>query len=81
MVLSLLQLIEYYEQFKDKDKNLYSYTKLYNKLCKKQLEFFATYLRNEEGVFVNKLDASDNILSDINFKEKIKNLIFQINAF
>ncbi len=34
MVLSLLQLIEYYEQFKDKDKNLYSYTKLYNKLCK-----------------------------------------------
>ncbi|MCC5418226.1 hypothetical protein LMP40_11370, partial [Clostridium botulinum] len=81
MVLSLLQLIEYYEQFKDKDKNLYSYTKLYNKLCKKQLEFFATYLRNEEGVFVNKLDASDNILSDINFKEKNKKFNFSNQCF
>ncbi|WP_353505405.1 hypothetical protein [Clostridium sp. Marseille-Q2269] len=81
MVLSLLQLIEYYEQFKDKDKNLYSYTKLYNKLCKKQLEFFVTYFRNEEGVFVNKVDACDSILSNINFKEKDKKFNFSDQCF
>ncbi|EJO5347712.1 hypothetical protein NRP93_001799 [Clostridium botulinum] len=81
MSLSLLQLIEYYEQFKDKDKNLYSYTKLYNKLCKKQLEFFAAYLRNEEGVFVDKLDTSDNILSNIDFKEKNKKFNFSNQCF
>ncbi|EPY2272727.1 hypothetical protein ACXAUS_001571 [Clostridium sporogenes] len=81
MVLSLLQLIEYYEQFKDKNKNLYSYTKLYNKLCKKQLEFFATYFRNEEGVFVDKLDVSDSILSKIDFKEKNKKFNFSNQCF
>lgn len=72
MTLSLLELIEYYKQFKDKNKNLYSYSKLYSKLCKKQLEFFATYLRNEEGIFVDKTDTSDSIIGKINFKEKNK---------
>ncbi|GAA0733157.1 hypothetical protein [Clostridium oceanicum] len=80
MTLSLLQLIEYYNNFKDTNKKLYSYSELYSNLCKKQLEFYALNLRNEEGIFVDKLDVSDSSLNDLKFKQKNKKFNFSNQA-
>ncbi|MCY6355805.1 hypothetical protein [Clostridium sp. ZS2-4] len=80
MTLCLLELIDYYNQFKDSSSNKYGLSFLYTELTKKQLDFYASYLRNEEGVFVDKKDCTDSITGKIKLKEKNKNFKFSDQA-
>lgn len=81
MTLCLLELYEYYDAFKDVDINKYALGKTYLTLCKKQLEFYASYFRNEEGVFIDKKDESDIYAGELNFTEKNKKFKFSSQAF
>ncbi|WP_228201967.1 MULTISPECIES: hypothetical protein [Clostridium] len=80
MTLCLLELIEYYNQFKDIDNKKYSLSNLYLILCKRQLEFYATNFRNIEGVFVDKKNVSHNLNSDFKFEEKNKKFKYSDQA-
>ncbi|MCY6957037.1 hypothetical protein [Clostridium brassicae] len=76
MTLCLLELIDYYKQFKDMDTNKYYLSNIYTNIAKTQLDFYAAYLRNEEGVFVDKKDCTDPISGKIKFKDKNKSFKF-----
>ncbi|MDY5099641.1 hypothetical protein [Clostridium sp.] len=60
MTLSLLKLADYYYQFEKLDKNLYSLGVLYSHMAKAQLDFYLKYLRNDDGMFVNKKYTGSN---------------------
>ena len=70
MTLSLLELSNYYKDFKDIDKKKFNLSDIYLALSKCQLEFYASYLRNLEGVFVNKIHSSDLLSEELKFEEK-----------
>lgn len=80
MTLSLLELSEYYKTFKDIDNRKYLLCPLYLAIAKNQLDFYASYLRNEEGVFVDKKDVTDSIIRDVKFEDKKKNFKFSDQA-
>lgn len=80
MTLCLMELCDYYSKFKDIDNKKYSISKLYLKLCKKQLDFYATYLRNGDGVFVDKKDVSDDYVNELKLEEKNKKFRFSSQA-
>lgn len=80
MTLCLMELCDYYSKFKDIDNKKYSISKLYLKLCKKQLDFYATYLRNSDGVFVDKKDVSDDYVNELKLEEKNKKFKFSSQA-
>ncbi|KAJ52882.1 hypothetical protein BD780_003190 [Clostridium tetanomorphum] len=77
MTLALLELADYYNIFKDKDDSKYALSIIYKELAKKQLQFYASYLRNEEGVFIDKIDTTDSSLNE--FKLEIKNNKFKFS--
>ncbi|MBU3145411.1 hypothetical protein [Clostridium sp. CF012] len=70
MTLSLLELSDYYSSFKSIDDSKYALSSLYLKLCKEQLEFYASYLRNKDGLFVDKVDLTDPMNQEFNFENK-----------
>jgi hypothetical protein len=70
MTLTCLELIPYYSQFKDIDSKHYAFGRLYSLLVRKQLDFYTSYMRNSEGVFVDKRDVSDSIADKYIFEEK-----------
>jgi len=80
MTLSLLELSSYYDRFKDTDLKKFFIGETYKVLCKKQLEFYASYFRNEEGVFVDKIDASDFESDNFIFNEKNKKFKYSSQA-
>lgn len=68
MTLSLLEL---YENFKEsKNQELKNLGELYLALSRHQLDFYASNLRNAEGLFVDKKDVSDVILKELKFEIK-----------
>lgn len=70
MSLCILHLSDYYKKFKEIDNYKYFLGVLYLVLGEKQLTFYASNLRNSEGVFINKKDVSESILNDFSFEEK-----------
>jgi hypothetical protein len=81
MTLSIIELSIYYKKFKDINREKYTLGILYQNLAKKQLDFYAAQLRNEEGVFVDKKYATDSAKEDINLEEKNKKFKFSDQAF
>ena len=81
MTLGLLELASYYDSFRDISKNLYSYKNLYLTLAKKQLEFYAANLRNEEGLFVDKTYLNSDEDSHLQFEKKDKKFRFSDQTF
>lgn len=86
MTLCLLELIEYYKGFKNLDSAKYSLSITYTELAKKQLDFYASFLRNAEGVFIDKKDCTDPIIGKIKLKDSNKEFKFSeqcllMNAF
>lgn len=81
MTMSLLDYSSYYEKFKDIDNSLYSIGKLYSMLARKQLDFYSAYLRNSEGVFVDKKDESDGITGEFKFEEKDSKFKYSDQAY
>lgn len=80
MTLCILELIPYYKIFKEKYPQKYIFSCIYEKLAKKQLEFYSSYLRNEEGVFVDKKNISDPEINELKFEEKNKKFKFSNQA-
>lgn len=81
MTLNTLELADYYKKFRDIDSGKYSLSILYSELAVKQLEFYASYLRNDEGVFVDKKNISEEFSDELIFEEKSKKFRFSNQAF
>jgi hypothetical protein len=81
MTLCLLELSDYYEDFKDMDTNKYNLSGIYRSLSKKQLEFYASYFRNHDGVFIDKKIQNDLYEEDLKFEEKDKKFSYSSQAF
>lgn len=80
MSLSLLEMVDYYSSFKNIDDTKYALSSLYLKLCKEQLEFYASYFRNKDGLFVDKKDLTDPLNQEFNFEDKNNKFKFSDQA-
>lgn len=81
MTLSIIELSIYYKSLKDINNKTNTLGCLYQALAKRQLDFYASYLRNEEGVFVDKKNITDSTMEDITLEEKNKKFKFSDQAF
>lgn len=66
--LNLLNISNYYYKLETLDKKLYSLGVLYSNLCKCQLDFYYKYLRNEDGIFVDKKNLSPGSSKNISLE-------------
>lgn len=80
MTLCLLELSDYYRNFKDIDTDNYSLSEIYHSLSEKQLEFYASYFRNNEGVFIDKKIQGNLYDEELKFEEKDKKFSFASQA-
>ncbi|WP_283591968.1 hypothetical protein [Clostridium butanoliproducens] len=80
MTLGLLELADYYSNFIDIDDDKYSLKTYYLDLAKEQLEFYALNCRNNEGVFVDKVDTSEPLLGQYNLHDKENKFKFSNQA-
>jgi len=80
MTLSLLELADYYSDFIDIDNDKYSLKNYYLDLAREQLEFYALNCRNNEGVFVDKVDDSEPLLDQYNLRDKDNKFKFSNQA-
>ena len=81
MTLSLLELSEYLNTFKGIDEKKYALSSFYLSLAKEQLDFYTSNFRNKDGVFVDKVDLSDNITKEFKFEENEKGFNLGDQAF
>ena len=81
MTLCVLELSNYYSNYKNCNKNIKSLEKSYEILAKEQLTFYYENLRNSEGVFVDKKNISDGNSKGYNLIEKDKKFDFSDQAF
>jgi hypothetical protein len=81
MTSSILNLTTYYSKFKDADEKLYSYSQIYKRLAKEQLDFYSVNLRNTEGIFIEKRNLSENNYKGFNLTEKNNKFKFSDQAF
>lgn len=80
MTLSLLELADYYNDFKHIDDTKYVLNSAYLKLCKEQLEFYAAHFRNKDGLFVDKKDLTDPMSLEFDFEDKNNKFKFSDQA-
>lgn len=81
MTLCIIELVDYYDSFKNIDSNLYSISEVYRKLSKDQLKFYSVNLRNSEGVFIDKKNLLENNYKGFNLVDKNKKFKFSDQAF
>lgn len=81
MTLSMLQSTTYYDNFRGIDEEIYNISKLYKSLSKLQLEFYYTYLRNNEGFFISKKNGETQNDSEFNLYEKDSKYSFSEQAY
>lgn len=81
MTLCLLELGEYYSHYNDGKRNITSLEKPYKYLSKEQLIFYSENLRNTEGLFVNKKNASDGYSKGFSLIDKDEKFNFSDQAF
>jgi len=80
MTLSILELSKYYRGLETIHSDKSNLGSIYTELGRKQLEFYATNLRNFEGVFVDKKDISDSSDSELKLEEKSSKFNFSDQA-
>lgn len=81
MTLCILELIDYYDSFKEIDPKFYSLSEVYRKLSMDQLNFYSSNLRNAEGVFINKKNLLENNYKGFNLVDKSKKFKFSDQGF
>ena len=81
LTTSILNLSTYYSRFSDVDEKLHCYSKVYENLAKRQLEFYSINLRNNDGVFIAKKNLSENNYKGFNLVEKDNKFKFSDQAF
>jgi hypothetical protein len=80
MNLMLMDASNYYNQFENIDSNLFTLSKIYSQLAVKQLDFFSSYLRSADGVFVDKKNSSEEAEDQLKFEDKEKKFKFSDQA-
>lgn len=80
MTLSILELSKYYRNLESIHPDKSNFSSIYLDLAKKQLEFYATNLRNFEGVFIDKKDVSDSPDSELRLEDKSSKFNFSDQA-
>lgn len=80
MTLCLLELCDYYNSFENIDDKKFNLSKIYMNICKKQLEFYTSYFRNTDGIFVDKKESKDSYSGELSFEEKNKKFKFSPQA-
>lgn len=80
MTLSMLELADYYNNFLDIDENKYALKNQYLELASEQLDFYALNCRNNEGVFVDKIDTNEAIAGQYKLYEKDNTFKFSTQA-
>jgi hypothetical protein len=80
MTLGLLELSNYYRALETVHSEKSNLSSIYTSLAQKQLEFYATNLRNFEGVFIDKKNVSDSSSSNLEFEEKSAKFKFSDQA-
>jgi hypothetical protein len=78
MTLTVIELSKYYKFLETKHQVSHSLSKTYLYVAENQLQFYLTYLRNNEGVFVDKKNMSDE--HEFKFENKSKNYLFSDQA-
>jgi hypothetical protein len=58
----------------------YTYGILYGEICRRQLDFYATYLRNQEGVFIDKKQIDSDYSKELLFEKGDKKFKFSDQA-
>lgn len=81
MTLCILELIDYYDSFKEIDSKFYCLSQVYRHLSKDQLKFYSVNLRNPEGVFIDKKNLLENNYKGFNLVDKSKKFKFSDQAF
>lgn len=81
LTICILNLATYYSRFKDIDEKLYNYSNIYKKLSKNQLDFYSINLRNNEGIFVDKKNLSENNYKNFNLTDKSNKFKFSDQSF
>lgn len=80
MNLMLTDCANYYKNFENIDTNLFAMSKIYSQLSIKQLDFFSSNLRSNEGVFIDKKDSSNEITGELKFEDKSNKFKFSEQA-
>lgn len=78
--LCLMELSNYFLKFKSTYSKIFYLNPLYISTAKKQIDFYTSYLRNPEGVFVDKKDISNGLTSEIKLDDKCKSFKFSDQA-
>lgn len=81
MTMSLLELSDYYSNYKKNNRNVDSLGETYSFLAKHQLDFYYENLRNSEGVFIEKKNISDSNSKGFNLIDKNKKFSFSDQAY
>lgn len=74
LTLGLLELCGYYRNTNVEE--LQALGEIYFAIAKQQLDFYASYMRNEEGLFIDKKDVSDSIINELRFETKKNNFSY-----
>lgn len=80
MNLMLTDCSHYYKNFENIDTNLFALNKIYSQLSIKQLDFFSSNLRSNEGVFIDKKDSSNELTGELKFEDKSNKFKFSEQA-
>lgn len=80
MTLSLMELSNYFLKFKSTYPKKFYLNPIYIFIAKKQIDFYTSYLRNPEGVFIDKKDISNGLTSEIMLDVKSKDFKFSDQA-
>ena len=81
MTLCLLELSEYYSYYNNENRKIDSFEQSYKYLAREQLQFYSENLRNSEGLFVSKKNASDANSKGFNLIDKDDKFKFSDQAF
>lgn len=81
LTYSILQLSSYYSYMEYIDTNLYSLSTIYMGLSKIQLDFYSSYLRNCDGLFVDKKNDGESYSDSMVLIDKSKGLSYSYQSF
>lgn len=81
LTYSLLELSSYYSYLENVDTILYSLSSIYKGLSRIQLDFYSLYMRNCDGLFVDKKNDGDSYTDSMSISDKYKNISYSYQAF
>lgn len=81
MTLCILELYDYYDNYKSNSKSILSIQNVYKILCEKQLNFYSQNLRNSDGMFIERKNSTTNTLKRYSLSDHYKKVTLEDQAF